>query len=333
MVDPPDADLSGATILLTGGTGSFGNAFVVGGHQPLGRRRDPRLLPRRAEAVGDAGALRRPTAAPLLHRRRPRPLPHVAGRPGRRRHRARRGDEAGAGVRVQPVRGGAAPTSSAPSTSSTPPSTPASKKVVALSTDKAVNPVNLYGATKLCAEKIIVQGNAYAAQSHDPAVVRPLRQRRRLAGIGGPAVPPAGRRPGKLTITDERMTRFWITLAQAVDLVLYALDHMAGGEVFIPKIPSMRVVDLAEAMAPGLPREIIGIRPGEKLHEVLLTADESRHTDRRRRRLRRAARAPVVDRAAGRGWTASRSPTASSTPATPTTGGSTRGRARPHRSP
>jgi UDP-N-acetylglucosamine 4,6-dehydratase len=82
---------------------------------------------------------------------------------------------------------------------------------------------------------------------------------------------------GRLTITDERMTRFWITLPQAVDLVLYALENMHGGEVFIPKIPSMRVTDLAEAMAPGLPRDVIGIRPGEKLHELLITADESRH--------------------------------------------------------
>ena len=152
------------------------------------------------------------------------------------------------------------------------------EQVVALSTDKAVNPVNLYGATKLCAEKIFVQGNAYAAQSHDPAGLRPLRQRGRVAGLGRAAVPRSRRASGRLTITDERMTRFWITLDQAVDLVLYALEHMRGGEVFIPKIPSMRVVDLAEAMAPGLPREIIGIRPGEKLHEVLITADESRHT-------------------------------------------------------
>ena len=85
-------------------------------------------------------------------------------------------------------------------------------------------------------------------------------------------------RDGRITITDERMTRFWITLPQAVDLVLYALDHMEGGEVFIPKIPSMRVVDLAEAIAPDLPRELIGIRPGEKLHELLITSDEARHT-------------------------------------------------------
>jgi UDP-N-acetylglucosamine 4,6-dehydratase len=83
---------------------------------------------------------------------------------------------------------------------------------------------------------------------------------------------------GRITITDERMTRFWITLPQAVDLVLHALDHMQGGEIFVPKIPSMRVVDLAEALAPGVPRDVIGIRAGEKLHELLLTGDESRHT-------------------------------------------------------
>jgi UDP-N-acetylglucosamine 4,6-dehydratase len=83
---------------------------------------------------------------------------------------------------------------------------------------------------------------------------------------------------GRLTITDERMTRFWITLDQAVDLVLFALEHASGGEIFIPKIPSMRVVDLAEAMAPGVPYDVIGIRAGEKLHEVLLTSDEARHT-------------------------------------------------------
>jgi UDP-N-acetylglucosamine 4,6-dehydratase len=151
------------------------------------------------------------------------------------------------------------------------------RKVVALSTDKAVNPVNLYGATKLCAEKIVVQGNAYAAQSDTRlACVRYGN----VVGSRGSVVPlfREQMKQGRLTITDERMTRFWITLPQAVDLVLYALEHMAGGEVFIPKIPSMRIVDLAEAMAPNIPRDIIGIRPGEKLHEVLLTTDESRHS-------------------------------------------------------
>ena len=152
------------------------------------------------------------------------------------------------------------------------------ERVVALSTDKAVNPVNLYGATKLCMEKIVVQGNAYAAQF--PTRLSCVRYGN-VVGSRGSVVPlftklaAAG---GPMTITDERMTRFWITLEQAVDLVVFALDHMHGGEVFIPKIPSMRVTDLAAAMAPDLPLKVIGIRPGEKLHEVLITADESRHT-------------------------------------------------------
>jgi UDP-N-acetylglucosamine 4,6-dehydratase len=151
-------------------------------------------------------------------------------------------------------------------------------KVVALSTDKAVNPVNLYGATKLCAEKIFVQGNAYAAQHQTRlACVRYGN----VVGSRGSVVPVFREqleRDGRLTITDDRMTRFWITLPQAVDLVLYALENMDGGEVFIPKIPSMRVTDLAEAIAPGAPRDVIGIRPGEKLHELLITSDEARHT-------------------------------------------------------
>ena len=151
------------------------------------------------------------------------------------------------------------------------------RRVIALSTDKAVNPVNLYGATKLCAEKIIVQGNAYAAQSQTRlACVRYGN----VVGSRGSVVPVFVRQAaeGRLTITDERMTRFWITLDQSVDLVLFALEHATGGEIFIPKIPSMKVDDLADAMAPGIPRDVIGIRPGEKLHEVLLTTDESRHS-------------------------------------------------------
>jgi UDP-N-acetylglucosamine 4,6-dehydratase len=150
-------------------------------------------------------------------------------------------------------------------------------RVVALSTDKAVNPVNLYGATKLCQEKIFVQGNAYASQRDTRlACVRYGN----VVGSRGSVVPVFKQqmaRDGRITITDERMTRFWIMLPQAVDLVLYALENMEGGEVFIPKIPSMRVTDLADAIAPGVPREITGIRPGEKLHEILITGDESRH--------------------------------------------------------
>jgi len=150
------------------------------------------------------------------------------------------------------------------------------KQVVALSTDKAVNPVNLYGATKLCEEKIIIQGNAYAA-SFDTRLS--CVRYGNVVGSRGSVVPlfKEQMESGKLTITDERMTRFWITLPEAVDLVLYAMEHAKGGEIFIPKIPSTRVTDLAEAMAPGVPRDVIGIRPGEKLHEILLTDDEARH--------------------------------------------------------
>src|SRR4051794_14988806 len=151
------------------------------------------------------------------------------------------------------------------------------QQVVALSTDKAVNPVNLYGATKLCQEKLIVQGNAYASQS---ATRLACVRYGNVVGSRGSVVPLFHNQiaEGRLTITDGRMTRFWITLEEAVDLVLFGLEHMVGGEVFVPKIPSMRVEDLAEAIAPGVPRRIVGIRPGEKLHEVLITADESRHT-------------------------------------------------------
>lgn len=149
-------------------------------------------------------------------------------------------------------------------------------RVVALSTDKAVNPVNLYGATKLCAEKIFVQGNAYAAQSQTRLCCTRYGN---VVGSRGSVVPlfKKQRTQGRLTITDERMTRFWISLQQSVDLVLFALKNSVGGEVFVPKIPSMRVTDLAEAMAPGLPWDVVGIRAGEKLHEMLLTADEARH--------------------------------------------------------
>jgi UDP-N-acetylglucosamine 4,6-dehydratase len=147
---------------------------------------------------------------------------------------------------------------------------------MALSTDKAVNPVNLYGATKLCQEKIITQGNAYAADSIARfACVRYGN----VVGSRGSVVPlfEAQAAAGELTITDERMTRFWITLDQAVDFVVDCLGRAGGGEVFVPKAPSMRVVDLADAIAPNASRKVIGIRPGEKLHEVLLTEEESRH--------------------------------------------------------
>jgi UDP-N-acetylglucosamine 4,6-dehydratase len=149
-------------------------------------------------------------------------------------------------------------------------------RTVLLSTDKAVNPVNLYGATKLCAEKIITQGNAYAADS----VARFATVRYgNVVGSRGSVVPLFLKQieSGEVTITDERMTRFWITLPQAVEFVLSSIALMEGGEIFVPKIPSMRVTDLAEALAPDARRRVTGIRPGEKLHEVMVTEDESRH--------------------------------------------------------
>ena len=149
-------------------------------------------------------------------------------------------------------------------------------RTLMLSTDKAVNPVNLYGATKLCAEKILTQANALAADS----LARFASARYgNVVGSRGSVIPIflAQAESARITITDERMTRFWITLPQAVQFVLSRLALMEGGEVFVPKIPSMRVSEIADAIAPEAERVITGIRPGEKLNEVLLTEDESRH--------------------------------------------------------
>ncbi|MBN1661433.1 MAG: UDP-N-acetylglucosamine 4,6-dehydratase (inverting) [Anaerolineae bacterium] len=151
------------------------------------------------------------------------------------------------------------------------------ERVVALSTDKAVSPINLYGATKLVAEKLFVQGNVYAALGGTRfACVRYGN----VVGSRGSVIPVfrSQAAEGRITITDERMTRFWITLEQGVRFVIKCISLMQGGEVFVPKIPSMRIVDLAEVIAPGCERDTIGIRAGEKLHEVLVSRDESRHT-------------------------------------------------------
>lgn len=149
------------------------------------------------------------------------------------------------------------------------------KKVLALSTDKAVNPVNLYGATKLCAEKLFVQGNAY---SGDVGTIFSCVRYGNVVGSRGSVIPlfKKQRATGKVTVTDPRMTRFWITLDQGVNFVINCIERMHGGEVFVPKIPSMNILDLAAAIAPGCPVENVGIRPGEKLHEVLLSEDEAR---------------------------------------------------------
>ena len=151
------------------------------------------------------------------------------------------------------------------------------QKVLALSTDKAVNPVNLYGATKLAAEKLIVQSNAYAGGK---ATRFSCVRYGNVVGSRGSVVPIflRQRENSKLTVTDERMTRFWLSLEQGVRFVIKCIEQMQGGEVFVPKIPSMRIMDLVETVAPGCEIEFIGIRPGEKLHEMLISRDESRYT-------------------------------------------------------
>jgi UDP-N-acetylglucosamine 4,6-dehydratase len=149
------------------------------------------------------------------------------------------------------------------------------KRIISLSTDKAVNPINLYGATKQVGEKLFVQGNSYSgiATTRFSCV-----RYGNVVGSRGSVIPLflEQRKTGRITITDKRMTRFWITMEQGVRFVIRCAEQMHGGEVFVPKIPSMRITDLAEAVAPGCRIELSGIRPGEKVHEVLIAEDESR---------------------------------------------------------
>lgn len=147
------------------------------------------------------------------------------------------------------------------------------EKVVLVSTDKAAMPVNLYGSTKLCAEKLFIAGNAYG-KTRFSAV-----RYGNVVGSRGSIVEKLilGKGAHTVHITDERMTRFWIDLEQAFSIVLFTLEHMEGGEVFIPKAPAMKLTDLFDILAPDAKRVIVGIRPGEKVHEVLLTKEEARH--------------------------------------------------------
>lgn len=149
-------------------------------------------------------------------------------------------------------------------------------QVVLVSTDKAVYPANLYGSTKLTAEKLFIAANSYAARKTRFSVVRYGN----VLGSRGSIVDILTRepRPKVVHVTDPAMTRFWITMPEALDLVLFALVHMQGGEIFIPKLPSMKLADLLDAVVPGVTQKVTGIRPGEKLHEMLLTDQESRHT-------------------------------------------------------
>jgi UDP-N-acetylglucosamine 4,6-dehydratase len=151
------------------------------------------------------------------------------------------------------------------------------KKVIAMSTDKACNPINLYGASKLCADKLFVAANSISASSETFfSVVRYGN----VLGSRGSVVPffKERARTGVLPITDTRMTRFWITLGQAAYFVLKSLELAKGGEIFVPKIPSMRITDLAKAIGPSCKQQIVGIRPGEKIHETLISEEDARHT-------------------------------------------------------
>ncbi|MBA3747396.1 MAG: UDP-N-acetylglucosamine 4,6-dehydratase (inverting) [Solirubrobacterales bacterium] len=268
-------DLSAKTILITGGTGSFGKAFVnrvLADYEPRAIRIFSRDELKQSELqrvhadedrlrylIGDVRDLPRLVRAMrgvdvVIHAAAMKQVPACEYNPF----------EA-----VQTNILGAENVVTAAIENEVP-------HVMALSTDKAVNPANLYGATKLCQEKIVVQGNAYAADS----VARFACVRYgNVVGSRGSVIPifKAQAATGVLTITDDRMTRFWITLDQAVTFVLDCLDRMGGGEVFVPKIPSMRIADMAQALAPDAEQRVIGIRPGEKLHEAMLTDDESRH--------------------------------------------------------
>jgi UDP-N-acetylglucosamine 4,6-dehydratase len=151
------------------------------------------------------------------------------------------------------------------------------ERVIALSTDKAANPANLYGATKLCSDKLMIAGNYISKSSRTSfSVVRYGN----VLGSRGSVIPffKKSAASGSIPITDLRMTRFWLTLNQGVTLVLNALENMHGGEIFVPKIPSFKVTDVARLVAPGIPTYVIGIRPGEKLHEIMITEDDSHVT-------------------------------------------------------
>jgi UDP-N-acetylglucosamine 4,6-dehydratase len=274
----PSPHLQGKTILITGGTGSFGSAFVqrvLAEHEPEAIRiysRDELKQYDLQRKLGDDGRVR-----------------YLLGdvRDVERLKRAMRGvDTAVHAAALKQV-----PACEYNPFEAVQTNIIGTENVVTaaienhvshtmnVSTDKAVNPVNLYGATKLCAEKIATQGNSYAGREGGHSPIFSSVRYGNVVGSRGSVVPLFLRQAeeGELTITDEAMTRFWITLEEAVDFVINCLARMEGGEVFVPKIPSMRITDLADALAPGAPTRVVGIRPGEKLHEVLLTNEEAVH--------------------------------------------------------
>jgi UDP-N-acetylglucosamine 4,6-dehydratase len=274
-----DADLEDKSILITGGTGSFGKTLlktVLANHNPrkvivfargelmhfeLQNSLNAEQLQKVRFFIGDIRDLDRLVMAfrgvdVVIHAAAQKQVPLAEYNP----FECIRTNVIGAENIVQAaIRAGV-------------------KKVLALSTDKAVNPINLYGASKLASDKIFVAANALGAgTSTSFSVVRYGN----VLGSRGSVIPFFRQLitdgAEELPITDARMTRFWITLEQAVSFTLSCLPQMEGGEIFIPKIPSMRIPDLAEAMAPDLPQKIVGIRPGEKLHEIMIT-EHNAHT-------------------------------------------------------
>jgi len=275
--DQPMIDLNGKSVLITGGTGSFGQAFVsevVQRFQPrklivfsrdelkqfeMAQQFSERVYPFMRYFIGDVRDVDRLELALrdvdyVVHAAAIKHVPIAEYNPFECIQTNVHGAE---NIVKAALRCGV-------------------KRVVGLSTDKAASPVNLYGASKLASDKIFVAANNLSGGEPIFAVVRYGN----VVGSRGSVVPFFRQLlddgATALPITDPRMTRFWITLRQGVNFVLSSLAMMRGGEIFVPKIPSMKVVDLATAMAPGLPHEIIGIRPGEKLHEVMITSDDAR---------------------------------------------------------
>lgn len=280
--DQPNMEFGGTSVLVTGGTGSFGRAFVS---KLLGSASPPRrvIVYSRDEQKQDVMA-REWASSPTASR-----LRFFIGdvRDASRLELAMRGVDYvvhAAALKIVPaaeynpfeciltnVHGAENVVTAALRTGV--------EKVVALSTDKAANPANLYGASKLASDKIMVAANNLSGDRGPRfSVVRYGN----VLGSRGSVLPLfrelLDKRAPEIPITDDRMTRFWITLEQGVSFVVSSMSLMRGGEIFVPKIPSMKVVDVATAVAPGLPQRIIGIRPGEKLHEVMITEDDARST-------------------------------------------------------
>ena len=279
MFDTPTVDLNNKNVLITGGTGSFGQAFIrmvllrFKPHKLIVFSRDELKQYEMAQVFPDStypcmryfiGDVRDADRLEMAMRDvdivvHAAALKHVPAAEYNPFECIRTNVHGAENIVMAAIRSGV-------------------KKVVALSTDKAANPANLYGASKLASDKIFVAANNLSSGHPRFSVVRYGN----VMGSRGSVVPFFRRlvKEGadSLPITDPRMTRFWITIEQGVNFVLSSLEMMQGGEIFVPKIPSTKITELANVMAPGMPHKVVGIRPGEKLHEVMITEDDARGT-------------------------------------------------------